>query len=301
MKHVLASTALHQLATATTRAMRPGEQEGREHFFVSREEFQRMIEHNDLLEHQVIHGNLYGMPRAAIEAALDNGDYLIADIELYGAAEARRMFPENVVAVFVQAPSIGTLIQRMRDRGELEAEIGKRLLRVPQELAYARECDYVILNDEIERAENLIYRIVRAELDGNRHTVEGDPVLNYHYTYQAQVVPLQHDRMLRASASSESLTTTLSDDLPHEAALRCLRTTFGIDADEDALITNGKKMGSYLPPVCLQYDEDDDGERVTYVYLYRLDDSFTAPRGWIWDSVEALPEALREAALEVAR
>jgi guanylate kinase len=282
--------------------MRPGEQEGREHYFVSREEFQRMIEQHKLLEHQVIHGNLYGMPRAAIETALDRGDYLIADIEPYGAAEARASYAENVVSIFIQPPSIGTLIERMRERGDSAAEIGKRLLRVPQELAFARDCDYAILNDEIERAEAKLYRIVQAELDSRRSAVQGDPVLNYQYDYQVQVVALQGDRMLCSETAQEPPTATLNGELPHAAALRCLHAALGIDADENALITTGKRDGTYLPPVCLQYHQDlDGGERVTYVYLYRLDDAFTAPPGWSWEPVEALPETVREAALEIAR
>ncbi|MEO8394256.1 MAG: guanylate kinase, partial [Chloroflexota bacterium] len=66
MKYVLERTGLQQLPTATTRPIRPGEQEGREHLYVSRETFQHMIESDQLLEHQVIHGNLYGMPRSAV-------------------------------------------------------------------------------------------------------------------------------------------------------------------------------------------------------------------------------------------
>lgn len=302
MNHVLNLTPLHQIATATTRPMRPGEQEGREHYFVSREEFERMIESDELLEHQVIHGNLYGILRASVEAALDSGNSVIADIEPLGAAAARAAYPENVVSIFIQAPSIGTLIQRMRDRGEAEAEIGKRLLRVPQELVYARECHYVILNDDFKHAADLLYHIVLAELNGTQDTVQGDPVIDYRYTYEVKAVPVYGDQALRRSATPEVPTMPLPDgELPHQAALRTLRAELGLKVDENALITTGKRQGSYLPPVCLEYTHDAGGECVTYVYLYRLDEAFDPPAGWRWEPIATLPEALRSAALEVVR
>src|SRR5579871_2392976 len=150
MRYVLERTPVTQFPTATTRPIRSGEQNGREHLFVSLTEFQHMIETDELLEHQVIHGNLYGMPRSAVEKAINDGHSLIADIEYLGAARARAIYPDNAVSIFIQTPSIGTLIDRMYERHETTAEIGKRLLRVPKELDYARECNYRILNDTFE-------------------------------------------------------------------------------------------------------------------------------------------------------
>lgn len=125
LKYVLERTPLRQLPTATTRSIRPGEQEGREHLYISRDSFRDMIDNDQLLEYQVIHGNLYGMPRKPVEAALDSGQSIIADIEVLGAARARETYPDNVVSIFIQPPSIGALIERMRERRESEAEIGK--------------------------------------------------------------------------------------------------------------------------------------------------------------------------------
>jgi guanylate kinase len=146
IKHVLAQTPLHQVATATTRPIRPGEQEGREHLYRSVEEFQQMIERGELLEHQVVHGQLYGMPRASIEASLEKGESIIADIEVKGAAEAQAAYPESAVSIFIETSTIGSLIERMRERGESESEIGKRLLRIPMELDEAPQSKYFILN-----------------------------------------------------------------------------------------------------------------------------------------------------------
>jgi guanylate kinase len=303
MKYVLERTSLKQLPTATTRPMRPGEQEGREHLFVSRETFQQMIATDQLLEHQVIHENLYGMPRAAVEAALDSGQSIIADIEVLGAERARATYPENVVSIFIQTPSIGTLIERMRERRETEAEIGKRLLRVPMELNYGCNCAYAILNDSFERAAEKLYRIVAAELRGEHVPEQGDPLVPYHYHYEAQIIPAYRDEILSKSAPpyilSASVNTT--EEMPHQAALRCLHSELGVTINEHALVAGDKPDGKYLPPVALNYSNDDAGERVDYVYVYCLDERIAAPSGWAWKPVDVLPEAVRSAVMECER
>lgn len=288
MNHVLTLTSLHQLPTATTRPMRPGEQQDREHLFVSREAFERMIERDELLEHQVIHGNLYGMPRAAVEAALDKGEAIIADIEVLGAARARSAYPDNVVSIFIQAPSIGSLIERMRERRESEAEISKRLLRVPMELAFAPECDYVILNDSFDHAAAVLYDIVAAEIDG-AELANGDPLIDYQFGYFAQIIPTHDDDVLRQTTAPADPTIQFSgDELPHVAALRCLRELLPIRVDAAALIGGGAPDGKFLPPVALGYTLDGRVERITYVYYYRLDQRIEPPPGWTWTPAEAL-------------
>ncbi len=280
IKYVLGRTPLRQLPTATTRPIRPDEQQRREHDFVSPAQFQRMIDADQLLEHQVIHGNLYGMPRAAVERALISGQSVIADIEVLGTERARAIYPDNVVAIFIQPPSIGTLIERMRERDEVEAEIGKRLLRVPMELKYARHCDYVLVNDQFERAADLLYRIVMSELQGARRTVEGDALIDYHYRFEAQVVPVLGDETLHAPFP---LTTALTDsELPHQAALRCLRQALDLDARESALVGADKPDGDYVAPTTLDYRLDERGECLTYRYFYRLDERIALPAGWSW-------------------
>ncbi|MEO8393478.1 MAG: hypothetical protein ABI700_10855, partial [Chloroflexota bacterium] len=254
-------------------------------------------------EHQVIHGNLYGMPRSAVEAALDSGQSIIADIEVLGARRARAIYPENVVSIFIQAPSIGTLIGRMRERRETEAEIGKRLLRVPMELDYGCDCAYAILNDSFEGAAEKLYEIVSAELRGERPANLGDPLVPYRYHYDAQIIPTYRDETLWNSAPPHTLVAPFKagDELPHQAALRCLHSELSVIPRESALITGDKADGSYLPPVMLEYSSDETGERVEYVYVYCLDERIAAPTGWTWKSVEALPETLRNAVMECER
>jgi guanylate kinase len=299
LKHVLAKTDLRQLPTMTTRGIRHGEQEGREHYYVSRDTFLNMIDNGDLLEHQTIHGNLYGMPRPAVEAALDSGQSVIADIEVLGAARAREIYPENVVSIFIQPPSIGSLIERMRERRESEAEIGKRLLRVPMELDYARTCHYVVLNDKFEPAAELLDQIIAAELRGESNTVQGDPLLDYRYTYEAQITPIYRDKALRPVSAPYSLAATFTgDEMPQQAALNCLHREMQLDVSEAALINNDKLDGDYLPPITLKYTRDPQQELISYLYLYCLDERIAAPKGWSWSPVEVLPEKLRLAVPE---
>lgn len=155
--------SLRQLPTATTRPMRPNEQEGREHLFVSPAEFQRMIDEGDLIEWQVVHGYQYGTPRSTVQQAMSAGQDLIADIEVLGATYLRSIFPENVVLIFVQPPSVDELVHRMHNRGETESEIQKRMQRVEMEMRYAAQCDYLITNDSIDRASDILRSIILAE------------------------------------------------------------------------------------------------------------------------------------------
>lgn len=295
MQSVLARTDLHQLPTATTRPIRQEEQHGREHLFVTEAEFRQMLDSGALLEHEVIHGKLYGMPRADVEAALDAGQAIIADIGMMGDARARAAYPENIISIFIQPPSIGSLIGRMHDRGEQEAEIGKRLLRVPEELAYARSCDYLILNDSFTDAANKLYEIVAAKLVGDAN-VRGDPPVDYRFTYVAQMIPIFDNLALRSDTRFFEPKAVFSEgELPHEAALGALRRELKLDIHEDAVIGGDKVDGEYLPPVKLFYMNDASGERITYVYYYRLAVRITPPAGWSW--VE-LPETLDSELLE---
>lgn len=156
-------SSLRQLPTATTRPIRSNEQEGREHLFVSPVEFQHMIDQGDLIEWQVVHGHQYGTPRSTVQQAMATGEDLIADIEVLGATYLRSAFPDNVILIFVQPPSVTELIHRMHNRGETETEIQKRMQRVEMEMRYAPECDYLITNDAVERASDILRGIILAE------------------------------------------------------------------------------------------------------------------------------------------
>jgi guanylate kinase len=143
--------------------MRDTEQQGREHHFVSESEFERMKADGELLEWQVVHEHLYGTPRATVEDAIADGQDLIADIEVLGATYLRSAYPDNVVLVFVRPKTLDVLVERMRSRGETQAAIDLRMRRVPMEMEYALQCDYLIINDLIGPASDVLYAIVLAE------------------------------------------------------------------------------------------------------------------------------------------
>lgn len=163
---------LKQLATATTRARRENEQHGREHLFVSLEEFQRMIRDGELLEWQEVTRNkFYGIPRSAVEDRLRTGHDLIADIDVLGARILRETYPQNTVLIFITVPGdteeaiLGVLRERMAnpDRNENPALIEERIERARKlELPFAAECDHVIVNDDREAATQQLYEIIEA-------------------------------------------------------------------------------------------------------------------------------------------
>ncbi len=158
-------TDLPQLATATTRSKRPDEEDGREHLFVTRQEFQRLIDTNALIEYTPVHsGNLYGTPRQTVENAIHSGQDLIADIEFLGAGEIHAAYPENTVLIFVTPSSLDILTDRIRQRGNTTpADLAHRLARVRFEMTFAPRCHYVIVNDLLEPAAEHLRQIILSE------------------------------------------------------------------------------------------------------------------------------------------
>jgi guanylate kinase len=157
---------LGQLATITTRAIRPNEQPGVQHVFVTPKAFEQMIADGELVEYEEVHpGKYYGVPRRPLEAAFAAGDDLIADIEVSGAAKVRATYPENTVLIFIKPPSLSVLEERMRARGETPEGIAQRMERAAREMAYADQCDYVIVNDDgrSEEATHQLHAAIAAE------------------------------------------------------------------------------------------------------------------------------------------
>lgn len=149
--------------SATTRKPRPSEVDGLDYFFRTREEFQSMIQKDELLEWAEFCENYYGTPRSAVEQALQTGTDVILEIEIQGALQIKKRFPHGVF-VFVVPPSMSVLSERIHKRGtESEDVIRKRLETATRELSYVTEYDYVIVNDELENAVNKLKCILVAE------------------------------------------------------------------------------------------------------------------------------------------
>ena len=150
--------------SATTRAPRPGEMEGREYYFVDDAEFDRRVEAGDMLEWARVHDHKYGTPRAPVEAALKAGDDVLFDIDWQGAAQVRNAMPEDSVSVFILPPSWPDLSRRLHARAQDSEEIiQRRLDRGREEVEHWTEYDYVIVNKNFDRAYADLTHIYRAE------------------------------------------------------------------------------------------------------------------------------------------
>lgn len=155
---------LGQLPTVTTREPRAGEEHGRERFFVAPDEFQRMIEADDLVEYEeVTPGKFYGVPRRYLEQALRAGHDLIADIEYSGANKVRQAYPDNAILIFIAPPEPDVLAERMRERGESQQGIDDRLARVQREMSFQSACKYVIINEDVNKAAEELCHVIQSE------------------------------------------------------------------------------------------------------------------------------------------
>jgi guanylate kinase len=147
----------------TTRAPRNGEQNGREYFFVTRAEFERMEAANEFLEWAQVHSKLYGTSRKQVEREISAGRDIILEVDVQGAASVRSLLADSV-SIFILPPSFDVLKQRLQARGtDSQEELDLRLRNAPIELKDYSAFEYVILNDNIDRAANQMAAIVHAE------------------------------------------------------------------------------------------------------------------------------------------
>jgi guanylate kinase len=154
---------LHVSVSHTTRAPRGQEVNGREYHFVSEPEFRAMIERDEFFEWAQVHGNLYGTSRAGIETRMAAGEDVVLEIDWQGALQIKRLFP-NAVLIFILPPSFEELLERLRRRGEDDAEvIATRMANARTEVAQARHFDFVIINALFETALFDLKAIVHAQ------------------------------------------------------------------------------------------------------------------------------------------
>ena len=154
---------LYFSVSATTRPPRPGEVDGKHYHFLSREQFQRWIDEDAFLEHAEFVGNLYGTPKLYVDKAMDQGRDVILDIEIQGAEQVHRRRPE-AIRIYVAPPSWGELERRPIGRGTEDMEkVRRRLERGKEEFAVARDFDYFVINDTVDRAVEELRAILLAE------------------------------------------------------------------------------------------------------------------------------------------
>lgn len=164
VKALLASEPEVKLSVShTTRAPRPGEENGRDYHFVSSEEFERMQRAGEFLESAVIYGNRYGTSRTWIGQQLERGQDVVLEIDWQGAQQVRKLMRE-AVSIFILPPSLETLEQRLKGRSLDQPEaIARRLAAAREEMSHLREFDYVIINKDFNRAALELASIIRAE------------------------------------------------------------------------------------------------------------------------------------------
>jgi guanylate kinase len=155
---------LHLSISATTRLPRPGEHEGRDYHFVSRDAFKGMMARDEFLETAEVYGNFYGSPRTPIMGALARGDSVAFDIDYHGAVRIREQAAADSVMVYILPPSLGEMKRRLYARSQDNVEvIQERVARAKDEVALWRTFDYVIMNDDFDRAYAELAHIFHAE------------------------------------------------------------------------------------------------------------------------------------------
>lgn len=149
--------------SATTRNPRPNEENGVHYFFKTKEEFEKMIEAGELLEHACFCDNYYGTPKEYVERQLGEGNNIILEIEVQGALQVKKKY-NDAVLIFTMPPTIAELRRRLVNRGTEDMEtIDKRIKRAEEELEYLPQYDYIVINDTVEQAVRDVDCIVRAE------------------------------------------------------------------------------------------------------------------------------------------
>ena len=151
--------------SATTRAPREGEQDGREYFFRTHDEFRQMVADGEMLEHAEVFDNLYGSPKGPVEAAISDGRDVIFDIDWQGGQQVRNSgLAEDVVSIFILPPSIVELEKRLRSRAQDSDEvIAARMKKSRDEISHWAEYDYCLINHDIDEAEQELKAILTAE------------------------------------------------------------------------------------------------------------------------------------------
>lgn len=160
VKKLVSEYDYHISISATTRAPRTGEVDGREYYFKTRDEFQDLINHNGLIEWAEYVGNYYGTPKQFVEEMLAQGKNVILEIEVQGALNVKKQYPEAVL-IFIAPPSIPILRERLIGRGTEDREtIEKRLLRAKEEAKDIKEYEYIVINDELDTCVKQVHQII---------------------------------------------------------------------------------------------------------------------------------------------
>ncbi len=163
MKNLIKSHEGYALSiSATTRNPRPGEEDGREYFFISKEEFEKKISEDGLIEHACYCDNYYGTPRDYVEKMLDEGKNVLLEIEIQGAMQIKKKYPSSVL-FFVMTPSARELKDRLVGRGtETPEVVAKRMNRAVQEAEGIEGYDFILVNDDVDACTERLHNMIMA-------------------------------------------------------------------------------------------------------------------------------------------
>ena len=162
----------------TTRACRPGEQDGVNYFFVSKNQFQEMIKNADFLEHAEVFGNYYGTSERWVRDSLADGTDVILEIDWQGAEQTRQQFPSSK-SIFILPPSIQALEVRLNNRGQDDSiVINQRVAAAKDEMSHYAEADYVMVNDDFKLAIDHLEKIILGQLGHNSAIVDAGLINN---------------------------------------------------------------------------------------------------------------------------
>jgi guanylate kinase len=153
--------------SCTTRAKRPGEQEGADYYFVDDKTFDKMVANHEFLEYKHVFDNRYGTPRLWVEQQLQAGKDVILEIDWQGAREMRTLMPDKIISIFILPPTFATLEERLRGRGQdLESTVRRRMREALDELSHYNEFDYLVINDDLKSTQAEVEAIIEARHRG---------------------------------------------------------------------------------------------------------------------------------------
>ncbi|MBP9192854.1 MAG: guanylate kinase [Ignavibacteria bacterium] len=140
--------------SATTRKKRDNETEGRDYFFYNKDEFRKMIENGELVEHEILfNGDYYGTLKSFVNENIENGKNVIFDIDVNGAVNIKKIYGNKAILIFIMPPDLDTLKERLKKRGtESIEQINERIKRVDLEIGKKNDFDYIVVNDDLQKA-----------------------------------------------------------------------------------------------------------------------------------------------------
>lgn len=150
--------------SSTTRPKREYEKNGYDYDFISDVEFKKRIQVNKFIEFEEVHGYYYGTPKANIDDVIASNGYLLLEVDVKGALQIKKAYPEQAVTVFITLPDVKDFLKRLKKRGsESEDRIKKRMERIEMELDFKNDFDYCIINDDFDRALNELIKTIGIE------------------------------------------------------------------------------------------------------------------------------------------